>query len=181
MCGDSTGVTSGSVREPGSLTLPFGVGCMVFSTKSKKPYTPLEWAGTRQRAVFAVRNQHTVQVKPVEGPCPHTPCGQQGLFKRYCPQSPALQSGKSLSLMGMGTRFPHAPLWRGVSVFCGYAAKNRNPTRMGWHAPSCVSCPFASGSSQRHTPPPYYFSVKISTPSQKCGTPCSRKYDARCI
>jgi hypothetical protein len=43
---------------------------MVFSTKSKKTYTPLEWAGTRQRAVFAVRNQHTVQVKPVEGQHP---------------------------------------------------------------------------------------------------------------
>jgi hypothetical protein len=35
------------------------------------------------------------------------------------------------------------PFWRGVSVFCGYAAKNRNPTRMGWHTPVCsmsVTC-----------------------------------------
>jgi hypothetical protein len=43
---------------------------MVFSTKSKKPYTPPEWAGTLLRAFFAVRKQHIIQVKPVEGSSP---------------------------------------------------------------------------------------------------------------
>jgi hypothetical protein len=87
---------------------------MVFSTSSKKPYTPREWAGTRQRAVFAVRNQHTVQVKPVEGAAPGPFlfwffCGyaakkpEQTHFSGVCnPQSPAWQSGKPLSFMRMG-------------------------------------------------------------------------------
>ena len=39
----SMGVTSGCVREPGSRTLPFGVGCVGFSTSSKNPHTPPEW------------------------------------------------------------------------------------------------------------------------------------------
>ena len=34
------GVTCGSVREPGSLTLPFGVGFMVFLTSSKTGLCP---------------------------------------------------------------------------------------------------------------------------------------------
>jgi hypothetical protein len=61
------GVTCGCVRAPGSLTLPILVGCIVFSTSSKTQYTPRQSCGTRLRAVFAVRNQHTVQVTPVEG------------------------------------------------------------------------------------------------------------------
>jgi hypothetical protein len=40
---------------------------MVFSTKSKKPYTPPEWAGTLLRAFFAVRKQSLPQVTSVEG------------------------------------------------------------------------------------------------------------------
>jgi hypothetical protein len=40
---------------------------MVFSTSSKKPYTPPEWAGTLLRACFAVRKQSLPQVKAVEG------------------------------------------------------------------------------------------------------------------
>jgi hypothetical protein len=42
---------------------------MVFSTSSKKPYTPPEWAGTPLRAFFAVRKQSPPQVTPVEGSC----------------------------------------------------------------------------------------------------------------
>jgi hypothetical protein len=56
------GVTSGCVREPGSLTLLILVGFVGFSTKSKKPYTPPEWAGTILRAFFALRKQ-----KPTAG------------------------------------------------------------------------------------------------------------------
>ena len=51
-----------------------------------------------------------------------------------------------------GTRFPHTPLWSGVYVFRGFAAKNIHPTRMGWHAPSCVSSPFASGACSEVKP-----------------------------
>ena len=51
------GVTCGSVREPGSLTLPFGVGCLRFSTSSKNANTPPEWAGTLLRAFFALRSK----------------------------------------------------------------------------------------------------------------------------
>jgi len=61
----SMGVTCGCVREPGSLTLPFGVGCLRFSTKSKNANTPPEWAGTLLRACFAVRKQSPPQVIPV--------------------------------------------------------------------------------------------------------------------
>jgi hypothetical protein len=43
------------------------VGFAGFSTKSKNQQTPLQSCGTRLHAFFAVRNQHTVQVKPVEG------------------------------------------------------------------------------------------------------------------
>jgi hypothetical protein len=50
----SAGVPCGCVREPGSLTLPFRMGCMFFSTSSKKTYTPPEWSSTRLRAVFPV-------------------------------------------------------------------------------------------------------------------------------
>jgi hypothetical protein len=42
------------------------VGCVGFSTKSKNQHTPLQSRGTRQRAFFAVRKQHTKQVTPVE-------------------------------------------------------------------------------------------------------------------
>ena len=61
------GVTCGSVREPGFLTLPILVGFLVFSTKSKKQETPRQNCGTRLHAFFAVRKQHPTQVKPVEG------------------------------------------------------------------------------------------------------------------
>jgi hypothetical protein len=37
---------------------------------SKKHQTPLQSCGTRLHAFFAVRNQHTKQVKPVEGATP---------------------------------------------------------------------------------------------------------------
>ena len=60
----------GCVREPGSLTLPFGVGCLRFSTKSKNANTPPEWAGTLLRACFALRKQSPPQVTPVEGFAP---------------------------------------------------------------------------------------------------------------
>jgi len=64
------GVTCGCVRGPGSLTLPFGVGCLRFSTKSKNANTPPEWAGTLLRAFFALRKQSPPQVTPVEGVIP---------------------------------------------------------------------------------------------------------------
>jgi len=64
----SIGVTCGCVREPGSLTLPFGVGCLHFSTKSKNANTPSECAGRLLRAFFAVRKQSPPQVKAVEAP-----------------------------------------------------------------------------------------------------------------
>ena len=63
----SMGVTCGYVREPGSLTLPFGVGCLRFSTSSKNANTPPEWAGTLLGAFFALRKQSPPQVTPVEG------------------------------------------------------------------------------------------------------------------
>ena len=63
----SMGFTCRCVREPGSRTLPILVGCIVFSTTSKKQYTPLQSCGTQLRAFFTVRKQHTIQVKPVEG------------------------------------------------------------------------------------------------------------------
>jgi hypothetical protein len=40
------------------------------STSSKKHQPPLQSRGTWPRAFFAVRKQHTVQVKPVEGAAP---------------------------------------------------------------------------------------------------------------
>ena len=67
----SMGVTIGSVREPGSLTLPFGVGCLRFSTKSKNVNTPPAWVGTLLRAFFTMHKQSPPQVSPVESP--HTP------------------------------------------------------------------------------------------------------------
>jgi hypothetical protein len=62
----SMGFTRGSVREPGSRTLPFGVGFVVFSTSSKKLQTPPEWVGTLLRTFFALRKQSIPQVTPVE-------------------------------------------------------------------------------------------------------------------
>ncbi len=57
----------GCVREPGSLTLPFGVGFVVFSTKSKKPQTLPEWAGTPLRACFArLQAQLAAGLNPAE-------------------------------------------------------------------------------------------------------------------
>ncbi len=61
----SMGITCGSVREPGSLTLPFSVGCLRFSTKSKNANTPPEWVGTPLRAFFALRKQSLPQVTPI--------------------------------------------------------------------------------------------------------------------
>jgi len=46
------------------------VGFVLFSTKSKKEQTPRQSCGTRWRAFFAVRKQHTKQVTPVEGCAP---------------------------------------------------------------------------------------------------------------
>ena len=66
------GFTCGSVREPGSLTLPFSVGCLRFSTSSKNANTPPEWVGTSLRALFAVRKQSPPQVTPVEEGFPNT-------------------------------------------------------------------------------------------------------------
>jgi hypothetical protein len=61
------GVTIGCVREPVSLTLPILVGFVgFFDFIEKKQQTPLQSRGTRLRAVFAVRKQHTKQVTPVE-------------------------------------------------------------------------------------------------------------------
>ena len=37
-----------------------------------------------------------------------------------------------------GTRFPHAPLWRGVCGFFDEVEKPTHPTRMGWHALACM-------------------------------------------
>jgi hypothetical protein len=53
------------VREPGSRTLPVLVGCIVFSTKSKKLYTPLQSFGTQQRALFPLHTRCVQQVNPV--------------------------------------------------------------------------------------------------------------------
>jgi hypothetical protein len=62
------GVTCGCVREPGSRTLPILVGSGGFlDLVEKKHQTPLQSCGTRLRAFFAVRKQHIIQVKPVEG------------------------------------------------------------------------------------------------------------------
>jgi hypothetical protein len=44
------------MREPGSLTLPFVVGFLFFSTMSKKTETPPEWFGTHLHA-FPTRLQ----------------------------------------------------------------------------------------------------------------------------
>jgi hypothetical protein len=46
-----------------------GVWCF-FRRSRKKQHTPLQSCGTRLRAVFAVRKQHTIQVKPGEGSPP---------------------------------------------------------------------------------------------------------------
>jgi hypothetical protein len=43
---------------------PMREGGMVFSTKSKKPYPPLQSPGTRLRASFTLRKQYTKQVTP---------------------------------------------------------------------------------------------------------------------
>jgi hypothetical protein len=51
-------------RFPNTLIL---VGYVGFSASSKNQHTPLQSRGTRQRAFFAVRKQHTKQVPPVEG------------------------------------------------------------------------------------------------------------------
>jgi hypothetical protein len=57
-------------REPGSRTLPFWWG-FVFSPNHPPPHqTPLQSRGTRQRAFFAVRKQHTKQVTPIEVSAP---------------------------------------------------------------------------------------------------------------
>jgi hypothetical protein len=61
------GVTCGCVREPGSLTLPFVVGFLFFSTKSKKTETPPEWFGMPLRAFLAVRKATHSTVKSVAG------------------------------------------------------------------------------------------------------------------
>jgi hypothetical protein len=67
----STGITCGSVREPGSRTLPILVGVCRMERRCVQRlsirHTRLESRGTRLRAFFAVRKQHTMQVKPVEG------------------------------------------------------------------------------------------------------------------
>jgi hypothetical protein len=44
------------MREPGSLTIAFGVGFLFFATTPQKTETPLEWAGTHLRA-FPARLQ----------------------------------------------------------------------------------------------------------------------------
>jgi hypothetical protein len=49
---------------------PILVGFVVFTATPQKPHTPLQSPGTRLRAFFAVRNQHTVQVNPIEGCVP---------------------------------------------------------------------------------------------------------------
>jgi hypothetical protein len=46
---------------------PMREGGMVFSTKWKKPYPPLQSPGTRLRASFTLRKQYTKQVTPAGG------------------------------------------------------------------------------------------------------------------
>jgi hypothetical protein len=83
------------------------VGYIGFSTKSKNQYTPPEWAGTLLRAFFAVRNQHTVQVKPVEGAQPQPPfCF--GFFSA----SPQKNQNKSI-FRGFAT--PNPPLGKAIN------------------------------------------------------------------
>jgi hypothetical protein len=60
------GVTSGCVTEPGSLTLLILVGSGVFLDFVEKNTRPHCKAVARAACVFAVRNQHTKQVKPGE-------------------------------------------------------------------------------------------------------------------
>jgi hypothetical protein len=53
---------------------------------------------------------------------------KQKHFSGVCnPQSPALQSGKPLNFMRMGTRFPHTPHSGGVWGFLDEVEKTPNP------------------------------------------------------
>jgi hypothetical protein len=87
----SVGVTCGWVRGSVSLTLPILVGCMVFSNSSKKPYTPLQNFGTRQRAFVPLHTRCVQQVTPIE----HAPLLGRGCFfsaspKKYTPRQNGL-------------------------------------------------------------------------------------------
>jgi hypothetical protein len=58
--------------------------CCFFRLRRKKQHTPRQSCGTRLRAFFAVRNQHTKQVKPGEG----KPLWLPGFFFAECPATP---------------------------------------------------------------------------------------------
>ena len=111
----SMGVTCGCVREPGSLMLPFGVGCVGFSTSSKNPHTPPEWVGTLLRACFAVRKQSPPQVKPVDPP-----------------QPPAPQRSNAPTLPLLGQKRPHPILKPVIDRSCPIGTRQhiRNRTAM---------------------------------------------------
>jgi hypothetical protein len=69
---------------------PILVGCVGFSTSSKNQHTPLQSRGTRQRAFFAVRKQHTKQVTPVEDKKPGSAGGSPALGRAASPHSQKL-------------------------------------------------------------------------------------------
>ena len=128
----STQLTQGSARGHKSPRNPILVGCVRFSTSSKNAHTPREhpvhdvsWCYL-QRGVggrsppknlfffcFLLLRSKKTKEKQVWG------CALNGCHQWVCE----------------GTWFPHAPLCSGVCMFCSYAAKHTNPTRMGWHAP----------------------------------------------
>jgi hypothetical protein len=116
--------------------------------RRKKTTTPAPSWGTGFPRPLALQAIHAVSEKFLH------PCTGENAHAAACQVilvgSPAGVCGNQVPA--------RSPFWWSVWFF-GYTKKNTHPTRMGWHAPAGMSCPFANGA------------CRMVTPATPCGEP----------